>query len=212
MASAKEAIAALKRRATKATLNGMARYAIPSDKAFGVAMRDIQAVAKECGRDHDLAMALWKAEWYEARTLACYVAEVDKLTAAEMESWCRDFDNWAICDTACFVLFDKSPHAWKKVDAWVKRKDEYAKRAGFALLACLALHDKKSGDEPFAARLALIEKGATDDRNFVKKGISWALRSIARRSPALRASSKALAKKLLASESASARWIARDLK
>src|SRR5688572_12947929 len=135
------AVAWLKRHATKATLEGMARYAIPSDHAFGVSMANIQQLAKRLGRNQALAEALWETGWYEARTLAAYVGDPERLTSAQMDRWCRDFDNWAICDTLCFALFDRSPHAWKKVALWAGRRDEYAKRAGFALLASL---DRKS--------------------------------------------------------------------
>jgi 3-methyladenine DNA glycosylase AlkD len=207
---AKRAVAELKRRATQKTRDGMARYAIPSERAFGVAMRDIQDIAKTFGKSHALAMELWKSGWYEARTMAAYVAEPGTMTSAEMERWCKDFDSWAICDTVCFVLFDKSPHAWKKVDAWAKRKGEIQKRTAFALLASLALHDKKAPDALFEERLALIEEGAGDERNFVKKGVSWALRSYARRGPKLRDAAKALATKLAASKEPGPRWVGKD--
>src|SRR3989442_8696835 len=110
--------------------------------------------------------------------LACFVDEPESVTPAQMDRWSRDFDNWAICDTACFHLFDRTPHAWRKVDAWAGRRDEFVKRAGFALLASLALHDKSTGDAPFLKGLAMIEREADDDRNFVKKAANWALRAI----------------------------------
>ncbi|HMF29102.1 MAG TPA: DNA alkylation repair protein, partial [Candidatus Cybelea sp.] len=131
-------------------------------------------------------------------------------TPAQMERWCRDFDSWAICDTACFVLFDRSPHAWGKVKAWAKKKDELIKRAAFALLACLALHDKDADDERFAECLPLIEQAASDERNFVKKGVSWALRSIGRRSLALNQAATALAKGMSTSAIPVTRWIGKD--
>ena len=202
-------VAWLRGHGTKATRDGMARYAIPSDRAFGVPMGKIQAVGKALGRDHELAQALWDAGWYEARMLACYVAEPDKVTPAQMDRWCRDFDNWAHCDTACFVLFDRTPHAWKKVSAWAKRKDEFEKRAAFALLASLAGHDQTASDARFLEGLRLVERVASDERNFVKKGISWALRGIGRRRT-LVAAATAVAKRLAASEDASARWIGKD--
>lgn len=205
------AVAWLKRHATKATLEGMARYAIPSDHAFGVSMANIQQLAKGLGRNQALAEALWETGWYEARTLAAYVGEPDRLTSAQMDRWCRDFDNWAICDTLCFALFDRSPHAWKKVALWAGRRDEYAKRAGFALLASLALHDREAGDAQFVEALALIEREAGDDRNFVKKGVSWALRSIGRRrSPKLKAAALVTATRLAESPDPTARWIGKD--
>jgi 3-methyladenine DNA glycosylase AlkD len=205
------AIAALKGLATKATLDGMARYGIPSDNAFGVPVNVIQKLAKQLGHDHDLAEELWQSGHYEARMLAAYVDDPALVTPAQMDRWCGDFDSWAIVDTICFVLFDKSPHAWKKVTKWATKKDEFGKRAAFALLACLALHDKESDDECFAECLPLIERAATDERNFVKKGVSWALRSIGRRSTAMNQAATALARGLAASSDATARWIGKDV-
>jgi 3-methyladenine DNA glycosylase AlkD len=142
--------------------------------------------------------------------LACYVDEPAHVMPAQMDRWCKDFDNWGICDTVCFKLFDQTPHAFKKVKQWASKREEFVKRASFALLASLALHDKTSGDEPFVSCLPLIEKAATDDRNFVKKGVSWALRSVGRRSAALNAASVELAKRLAESDDASARWIGKE--
>ncbi len=112
------------------------------DHAFGVSMKDVQALAKQLGRSHALALALWDSGWYEARSLCAYIDEPGRVTPAQMDRWCRDFDNWAICDTLCFSLFDRTPHAWRKVEQWSKRRPEFEKRAAFALLASLALHDK----------------------------------------------------------------------
>jgi 3-methyladenine DNA glycosylase AlkD len=127
-----------------------------------------------------------------------------------MDRWCRDFDSWAICDTACFHLFDRTPHAWKKITAWSGRKDEFVKRAAFALLASLTVHDKQAADELFAGGLELIEREAEDDRNFVKKAVNWALRSIGKRNKALHAPALTLAQRLAASKNAAARWIGKD--
>ena len=188
----------------------MARYAIPSDKAFGVSVGTIRDLGKRLGRNHAVAEELWKTGWYDARMLTPFVAEPSRLTFAQMDAWCREFDSWAICDALCFHLFDKTPHAWASIPRWSRRRPEFEKRAAFALLASLAGHDKTSTDEPFAKCLPLIEKAATDERNFVKKGVSWALRGVGRRSRALNASCVALAKRLIESPSASARWIGRD--
>lgn len=207
---ANDAVAELKRLGTKKTRDGMARYAIPSDNAFGVPVGQIQQIAKRLGRNHELAQALWDTGWYEARMLAAFVDEPQRVSPAQMDRWCRDFDNWAICDTVCFHLFDRTPHAFKKVSQWSKRKDEFIKRAAFALLASLALHDKKSGDEAFADSLPLIERAATDERNFVKKGVSWALRGIGRRNPALKALALEVAERLAKSTNPAARWIGKD--
>jgi 3-methyladenine DNA glycosylase AlkD len=142
--------------------------------------------------------------------LAAFVDEPARVTPAQMDRWCRDFDNWGICDTVCFHLFDRTPHAFRKVAAWARSSSEFERRAAFALLASLAAHDRVSGDEPFARCLPLVEAAAGDDRNFVKKGVSWALRMVGRRSRGLHAASVALARRLAASTEASARWIGRD--
>jgi 3-methyladenine DNA glycosylase AlkD len=200
----------LKRNGSRSTREGMARYAIPSDRAFGVSVGAMQKYAKQLGKNHDVAMALWDTGWYEARMTAAFLGEPARLTPAEMDRWCRDFDNWAVCDHACFHLFDKSPHAWSKVTAWSKRRDEFQKRAAYALLASLALHDKETPDAKFLPTLTLIERDATDERNFVKKGISWALRLIGRRSRLLNKESVALSKRLADSSDPTARWLGKS--
>jgi len=188
----------------------MARYALPSEKAFGASVGSIQKLAKTLGRSHALAAALWESGWFEARMLAAFVDEPERVTPAQMDRWCRDFDNWGICDTVCFHLFDRTPHAFRKVAAWARSPREFERRAAFALLASLAGHDRISGDEPFARCLPLVEAAAGDDRNFVKKGVSWGLRMVGRRSLSLHAASVALARRLAASTEASARWVGRD--
>jgi 3-methyladenine DNA glycosylase AlkD len=205
------ALDALKRKATRTTRDGLSRYAIPSTHAFGVKMGDIQAIAKRFGRDHALALALWDTGWYEARMLVAYVAEPEQLNAAQMDRWCRDFDNWATCDTLCFALFDRSAKAWGRIPAWAKRRGEFQRRAAFALIASLALHDRAAADEAFLPHLHLIEAAASDERNFVKKGVSWALRGIALRSEPLRAEALALARRLAQSTHSPQRWIGKDV-
>jgi 3-methyladenine DNA glycosylase AlkD len=203
-------LAALKRQGSKRNRDGMARYAIVAPKVFGVSMTVIQRLAKDAGQDHALAQALWKTGWYEARLMAAYVDEPSRVTPAQMDRWARDFDNWAVCDTLCFQLFDRTPHAWKKIDEWSRRREEFVKRAAYALLASLALHDKATGDAPFARSLGLVERGATDERNFVKKAVSWALRSLGHRNARLHAAAIDTANRLLASTDSTARWIGRD--
>jgi 3-methyladenine DNA glycosylase AlkD len=205
-----EALRWLERRGTKRNRDAMLRYGIVAPKAFGVSMSDIKQLSKTLGRDHDLALALWDAEWYEARLLTSFVDEPERVTAAQMDRWARDFDNWGVCDTLCFHLFDRTPHAWRKIEQWSKRQDEFVKRAAFALLASVALHDKRAPDAPFVKSLALIERAASDDRNFVKKGVSWALRLIGRRNAALNVAALETARRLVESSDASARWIGRD--
>jgi len=204
------AVGWLKRHGSKAGRDGMARYAIPTDKAFGVAMRDVQALGKQLGRSHDLAAGLWKTGWYEARVLAAYVDEAARVTPAQMDRWCRDFDNCCLCDTVCFVLFDRTPHAWSKVNAWAGRNDEYVKRAAFALLWGLTVHDKAAGDEPFLKGLALVEQAATDDRHYVKKAVNMALRAVGKRNAALNAAAVEVARRLAASADLNAAWVGKD--
>ena len=186
------------------------RYGIVTKDAYGIRMNEMQRLAKQLGRNHELALALWDTGNYEARTVAAFVAEPDRVTPALRDRWCRDFDNWGICDTVCFKLFDQSPHAFDKIAQWAKRKDELQKRAAFALLACLALHDEHADDKTFTKLLPLIEAASTDDRNFVKKGVSWALRAIGVRSAALKSAAIALARRMAASEDSSSRWIGKD--
>ncbi len=133
----------LKRHGTKRNRDGMARFAIPSDKAFGVSVGALRQYAKRLGPNHELAAALWKTDWYEARMLATFVDEPARVTPAQMDRWMRDFDNWAICDTACFALFDRTPHACRKVAQWSRRREEFVKRTSFALLWSLSVHDKR---------------------------------------------------------------------
>lgn len=203
-------VASLKRMASKKVRDGMARYAIPADKAFGVSVGDLQQYAKKLGRSHELAAALWKSGWYEARILAAYLDEPERVTPAQMDGWCRDFDNWAICDTVCFALFDRTPHAWRKVKEWSGRRPEFAKRAAFALLWGLTVHDKQAEDNRFAHGLALIERAADDERNFVKKAVNMALRAIGKRNPALHTAAVALARRLADAHDVTARWIGTD--
>ncbi|MCI0402863.1 MAG: DNA alkylation repair protein [Acidobacteria bacterium] len=203
-------LASLKRLGSKRNRDGMARYGIVSHKAFGVPVSTLQQLAKRLGRNHELAAALWDTGWYEARMLCAFVDEPERVTAAQMDRWRRDFDNWAICDTVCFHLFDRTPQAFRKVVPWSRRRDEFGKRAAFALLASLALHDKRAADDSFTRCLPLVERAATDERNFVKKGVSWALRGIGRRNLKLHPAAVKVAQRLSASPHPAARWVGRD--
>ena len=207
-----EALAMLEAVGDPGTRDGLARYGIyTTNRVTGVAMGDIQKIGKSLGRDHALAAELWKAEVLEARLLCAYVDDPVLVTPAQMDRWARDFDNWGTCDTLCFKLFDRTPHGFDMVDRWAPDPAEFVRRAGFALLASLALHDKKREDAPFLERLALIEAAADDGRNFVRKGVNWALRAIGgRRSPAVRAAARAMAERLAASTDRAARWIGKD--
>jgi len=204
------ALSWLERKSTSRDRQNLKRFGITANKAFGVSVANIQVLGKRLGRNHELAAALWDTGWYEARMLCSFVDEPALVTPAQMDRWCRDFDNWGICDTVCFHLFDRTPHAWAKVTKWSDRREEFVKRAAFALLASLAGHDKSAGDEAFVGRLPLIERAATDERNFVKKGVSWALRRIGRRNAALNAAAVKVARRLADSPRAAARWVGKD--
>ena len=204
------ALAWLERRGSKKNRDGMARYAITAPRVFGVSVGDLRAYAKTIGRDHQLAQELWNSGWYEARMLAGFVDDPALVTPAQMDRWARDFDNWAVCDHSCFHLFDKTPHAYGKAAKWAASRQEFVKRAAFALIASLALHDKKAPDENFRGFLPLIEKAAIDERNFVKKGVSWALRGIGHRSPAMRAEALKVARRLATATAPPARWVGKD--
>ena len=180
---AREVLAWLERRGTKRNVEGLQRYGIVAKQAFGVPVRELRKLARQLGRDHALAAQLWKTGRYEARMLATMVDDPAQVTRQQMEAWAKDFDNWALCDTACFCLFDRSPLAWKQVRRWARSPREFSKRAAFALLASLAGHDKAAADEGFLALLPLCEETATDERNFVKKGVSWACAAWATAAP-----------------------------
>ena len=209
-AQVQSALQWLQDHATAATRDGMARYAIPSDNAYGTAVKDIKALGKTLGRDQKLAEALWDTGVYEARMLVSFVGDPAKLSAAQMDRWCREFDNWAYCDSLSFNLFDRSPHAWAQVDKWSSRRAEFEKRTAFALLWSLSVHDKQASDEAFMHGLALVEREAGDERNFVKKAVNMALRAVGKRNAALRVAAVQVAERLAASDDATARWNGKD--
>ena len=207
---ADEVLAWLAKRGSRADRDGMARYGIAARKAYGVPMRTLLLLRKQVGTDHELALELWKTGWYEARLFAALVADPARITRRQMNAWAGGFENWADCDTACFHLFDRSRHAWEQAEAWAGSPKLLVKRAAFALMASLALHDKAAPDARLRAFLPLIEKGARDERDLVRKGVSWALRSIGARNAELHVASIALARRLGASAESSARWVGRD--
>jgi len=205
-----EALAWLKRSGTRRDVLGLARYGIVAPRAFGVPIGKLLAIKKRIGTDRALAAALWTSGWYEARLLAAMVDDPKQVTRRQMDAWAREFDNWGVCDTVCWHLFDYTPFAFEKARQWSRSPREFVKRAGFALMAGQAGHNKIATDAQFLALLPLVEKGARDERNFVKKGVSWALRRIGGRSRALHAASLALSRRLAASEDASARWVGKQ--
>lgn len=200
----------LDRKGSRRAVQGMARYGIQAKRAFGVPMSTLLTLRKRLGTDHALSTALWATGWYEARLLAALVGDPERMSRRQMNAWAAGFENWADCDTACFHLFDRTPFAFEKAREWSASPRELVKRGGFVLMACLALHDKAAPDGSFLSFLPLIEKGARDERNFVKKGVSWALRGIGRRNRTLSAASLEVAKRLASSEDAACRWVGRD--
>ncbi len=170
----------------------------------------IKVLAKRLGRNHELAAALWDSGWHEARILSSFVDEPERVTPAQMDRWSRDFDNWGICDSVCFHLFDRTPHAWRKVSQWADRNEEFVKRAAFALLWGLSVHDKQAKDRPFLEGLRLVERAATDDRHYVKKAVNMSLRAIGKRNPGLNSAAVEVARRLADSPQASPRWVGKD--
>lgn len=205
-----EVLSWLEKKGTRRTVEGMARYGIVAARAYGVPMGTLIALSKKLGKDHALAAELWDSGWYEARLLATMVDDPQRVTRRQMNAWAAGFENWADCDTACFKLFDRTPFAWEKARQWAASPREFVKRGGFVLMACLAQHDKTAPDQRFADFLPIIEQGALDERNFVKKGVNWALRGIGRRSLALNAAALVVAKRLARSEAAAPRWVGKD--
>lgn len=209
--AAADLIAQLEARADPAIATGMKRFGIvTADRALGLSVGDIRTIAKPHRKNHALALELWEQPIYEAKILAVAVDDPAQVTPAQMDHWRSGFDNWATCDTACFDLFDKTPHAFDAIDRWAKLEGEFDRRAAFALLASVALHAKKLPDAPFIERLALIEAHAFDPRNFVKKGVNWALRGIGNRSAGCHAAALATAERLAASKLAPERWNGKD--
>jgi 3-methyladenine DNA glycosylase AlkD len=207
----KDVLAILETHADKQVAAGMARFGITTQRrVIGMSVGTMRQIGKQIGQDHGLALKLWETDCYEAQFVACFIADPTKLTVATMNAWTKSFDNWGTCDTACFCLFDRSPHAWGRIEPWAKSKDEFVKRAGYALLASLAGHDKKATDGQFLSLLPLIEKGASDERNFVWKGVSWALRRTGSRNAALMAACVEVAERLAASDNKAERWVGKD--
>jgi len=193
-----------------AAVAGMARYGIRSQQVLGVGMPRLRALAKRIGRDHALAQQLWLTGILEARAVASMIGDPKLVTEELMETWVADFDSWAVCDGACCTLFDKTKFAWKKALEWSRRDEEYVKRAGYTIMAALAVHDKSAPDAKFLRLLPAIRRGATDERNFVRKAVNWALRQIGKRNRNLNCAAIAAARQIHTMDSRSARWIASD--
>ncbi|MFC1733971.1 DNA alkylation repair protein [candidate division KSB1 bacterium] len=189
---------------------GMARFGINVANAFGVSVTRIREIAKEIGKNHNLALTLWDTGYHEARMLACIIDEHTKVSEEQMEQWVLDFDSWDLCDQCCSNLFRKTPFAYQKIEEWTSREETFVRRAGFVLIATLAVHDKKAKDVQFIDFFPLIAEKATDDRNMVKKAVNWALRQIGKRNMDLNKIAVAHAKELLEMKNKTASWIAND--
>ena len=191
-------------------LDGMARFGIDVDHAYGISAPVLHRLAKEIGRDHSLAQELWASGVREARLLAALIDDSQQVSVGQMERWAADFTSWDVCDCCCNYLFARTPYAHAKAAEWSVRSEEFVKRAGFVLMACLAVHDKPASDATFLAFLPVIQSGSGDDRNYVRKAVNWALRQIGKRNPPLNAAAIATAEEIRALGSHSGRWIAAD--
>jgi 3-methyladenine DNA glycosylase AlkD len=189
---------------------GMARFGIRARKVYGVSLPQLKRIARQAGQDHRLAQELWSSGAHEARLVACLIDNPAEVTSRQMDRWADEFDNWAVCDGCCLHLFAKVPFAGEKAVLWCGRSEEFVRRAGFALMAVLAVHDKKADDALFLTWLACIKDASTDERNFVKKAVNWALRQIGKRNPRLNEATIRTAKAIQKLDSNSARWIAGD--
>jgi 3-methyladenine DNA glycosylase AlkD len=210
MASVKEVLDKLQSKAKPGQLEGMAKYGMTVEQRLGVSVPDMRKLAKEIGKDHKLALDLWMTGIAEARMVAAMVDDPDKLTEEQMEDWVKGINSWDVCDQVCMNLFEKNPLAWKKIVDWSEREEEFVKRTAFSLMACLAWHDKKASDEKFIELLPIIIKGATDERNFVKKAVNWALRNIGKRNLKLNEAAIRTVKEIQRLDSKAARWVASD--
>jgi 3-methyladenine DNA glycosylase AlkD len=210
MTSVKDVLDRLQSKAKPEQLAGMAKYGITVEQRLGVSVPDMRKLAKELGRDHKLALDLWRTGIAEARIVAGMVGDPAKLTEEQMEEWVTGIDSWDVCDQVCMNLFEKNQLAWKKIVHWSQREEEFVKRTAFSLIACLAWHDKKASDEKFIGLLPVIMREATDERNFVKKAVNWALRNIGKRNLNLNEAAIKTAKEIPRLDSKAARWIAAD--
>ena len=208
--SCQDIVARLRAMANADNVAGMARYGINPEGTLGVSIPTLRRLAREAGRDHALALALWDTGIHEARILASLVDVPDLIDEAQMERWAADLDSWDVCDQCCNNLLRRTRHAHDKARQWAGRPETFVKRAGFTLMACLAVHDKQADDAVFLDFLDLVRREADDERNFVKKAVNWALRGIGKRNAPLHAAALALAGDLVDGESRAARWIGRD--
>jgi 3-methyladenine DNA glycosylase AlkD len=201
----------LRSKADPSQLEGMARFGISTEGTLGgIGLPALRAMAKRIGPSHDVATGLWASGIHEARLLAGMVDDPSAVTEEQMEAWAADFDSWDVVDGTVSSLFDKTPFAWRKVVEWSSREEEFVKRAAFAMMASLAVHDKKAPDAAFLVLLPIIEREAGDPRNFVRKAVNWALRQIGKRNASLNAAAIAAAERTHATGPRPAKWVVSD--
>ncbi len=205
-----EIVKKLKAQGNAKNVAGMARFGISSKNTLGVSMPVLRAMAKEIGKDHKLALELWQTEIHEARILAGLVDRPELVTKRQMNTWAGGFDSWDVCDQVCMSLFDKTPFAFEKAKEYSQKEKEFVKRTGFALMASLAVHDKKAKDSQFIEFFPFIIKSSQDERNFVRKAVNWALRQIGKRNLKLKKQVIKTAKKIQRIDNKTAKWIAND--
>jgi 3-methyladenine DNA glycosylase AlkD len=203
-------IAKLESMRDQKNVEGMARFGINPKNNLGIPIYKLRPLAKEIGKNHELSLKLWESGIHDARLLAVFVEDPKNVTEDQMELWAKDFDSWDVCDQACTSLFDRTQFAWKKVYEWAKRDEEFVKRATFSIIAGLSVHDKKSPDEKFEKLFELIKRESTDERNYVKKAVNWALRNIGKRNLSLNKKAIKFAMDIKNIDSKSAKWIAND--
>jgi len=208
MASVEEVLKKLRAKAEPENVGGMARYGMIAERRLGVSVPDMRKIAKEVGKDHRLALALWTTGIPEAKIVASMIDEPEKLTEEQMEAWVTGINSWDICDQVCMNLFEKTPLVWKKIRDWAERDEEFVKRTAFSLIACLAWHNKEVEDEKFIELFPVIKQGATDERNFVKKAVNWALRNIGKRNPNLNKAALKAAKEIQQIDCKTTHWVA----
>jgi 3-methyladenine DNA glycosylase AlkD len=206
----KEILEQLKSMRDPEAVEGMARYGINPENTYGIPIPTLRTMAEDIGGNHILAQKLWSSGVHEARILASMVDEPERVTGKQMEEWVRDFDSWDVCDQCCMNLFGRTPYAYGKAVEWSSRGEEYVKRAGYVLMARLAVSDKRADDREFEMFLPVIKKGASDSRNYVRKAVNWALRQIGKRSLRLNGKAIQTAEEILETNSKSAKWVASD--
>ncbi len=210
MATVAEILVMLREKANPEKIGGMASYGMTAESRLGVSVPDMRAIAKQVGKDHQVALELWDSGYAEAQIVAGMIADPNQLTEEQMDSWVVDLNSWDTCDQVCMNLFEKSPLALKKVRDWSQREEEFVKRAAYALIACLAWHDKRMDDQEFTDLFPIIKAGSTDNRNYVKKAVNWALRNIGKRNLKLNQAAIVLAQEIQQIDSRAARWISSD--